>query len=559
MKPRKILSAGLACVIAVFSSVSAAAAAETPAAPDTNTVAINETNFPDAAFRSYVTNNFDKDKNAELSLAERNAVMSVNVADLSVSDLTGIGQFGKITSLNCSGNQLTVLDLKGNTSLKSINCSKNKIASLDVSANKKLEKLNCSDNQLTALNVSANTALTQLKCEGNSIAALDITGLSAIIKAYDSATPLPDVFSYDKATEVSFTKETSPVGKADPETITINGDEPTSPNIVWINGKKVKDDPSTKDVDETKNYKTFTYNNVGMYSGGKWTVAVMPEDIDTVEKFTALFSPNKSTFTTAGKTANKNAKKIANAKIKNGVITVTAGKEAGKVQVWLYEVNKKTVVSDDSLKIQPKRVTVEALAAPSSLVLAEKADFTDGKLADGKKTVSKITVPYKVDAPAQESYIIGYGGKKEAISKCADFTLTNTDPNTASVISDGAGGLVILPAADGETILTLESLQSGKKAKITVICEKYYQVTFPEGVSVTYRNGSETVNMKSGDFAPNRATLNISVSSELGAQITAGEKNIKANGTSPTKSKYIISSAKVDITVEDTPSPTPAA
>ncbi len=49
-------------------------------------VAIDETNFPDELFRTYVQENFDTDQDGSLSDAEREAVRSIDVSgyDLSV-------------------------------------------------------------------------------------------------------------------------------------------------------------------------------------------------------------------------------------------------------------------------------------------------------------------------------------------------------------------------------------------------------------------------------------------------------------------------------------------
>ena len=154
-------------------------------------MAIDETNFPDAAFREYVSSAaIDKDQNGRLSDAEIAAVKTINVNNQDIYDLKGIEFFTALTTLNCRftkmtaidvsqntaltdldcrNNSFTALDVTRNTALVSLKCARNKITSLDVSKNTKLNLLRCNYNQLTALNVSKCTQLQRLDCFGNKI------------------------------------------------------------------------------------------------------------------------------------------------------------------------------------------------------------------------------------------------------------------------------------------------------------------------------------------------------------------------------------------------------
>ena len=136
-------------------------------------VPIDETHFPDAAFRDYVKAEFDGDGDGVLSLAEREGGRAINLSSQGVGDLTGIGAFPNLTTLDCSDNDLWALDLSANTDLTDLNCSNNNLTTLDLSANTALITLNCNYNNLTALDLSANTDLTDLDCSGNNLGALD--------------------------------------------------------------------------------------------------------------------------------------------------------------------------------------------------------------------------------------------------------------------------------------------------------------------------------------------------------------------------------------------------
>lgn len=111
-----------------------------------DSVAIDETNFPDPIFRQYVKENFDSNNDGILQNNEILRVNTISVSSKDITDLTGIEHFIELTELYCDTNQLT---------------------SLDVSNNTKLESLMCDNNQLTSLDISNNTALTIYFCDKN--------------------------------------------------------------------------------------------------------------------------------------------------------------------------------------------------------------------------------------------------------------------------------------------------------------------------------------------------------------------------------------------------------
>ena len=155
-------------------------------------VSINETNFPDANFRT-VVKEYDTDKDENLSRAEIEAVKEIKCYYKDIRSLTGIEYFTALQTLKCYSNQLTSLDISGNTALKSLDCAKNQLAALDVSQNTALESLDCADNQLTTLDVSRNTALESLNCADNQVTSLDIsqnTALEYLICASNKLTAL---------------------------------------------------------------------------------------------------------------------------------------------------------------------------------------------------------------------------------------------------------------------------------------------------------------------------------------------------------------------------------
>ena len=132
-------------------------------------VEINETNFPDAKFRSFVKENLDKNKDNILDAGEIAAVKKIEANNMGIKSLEGVGFFTALETLKCWDNELTGLDLSKNTKLTSLSCSENELTALDVSKNTELTRLYCGSNRLTALDVSKNKKLEELDCESDSL------------------------------------------------------------------------------------------------------------------------------------------------------------------------------------------------------------------------------------------------------------------------------------------------------------------------------------------------------------------------------------------------------
>ena len=180
---RKLLTALLA-LCAALCLLPALALAEGAA-----DVAIDEANFPDANFRTYVAS-FDKDNNKHLTSAELAAVEYMALYNKSIGDLTGIEHFTDLTELDCRRNQLTSLNLSKNTALEVLNCNNNPLTSLVLGGNTALTKLSCTNNQLTSLDLSKNTALEELDCGDNQLTSLDVSANTALKQLYCMNNPL---------------------------------------------------------------------------------------------------------------------------------------------------------------------------------------------------------------------------------------------------------------------------------------------------------------------------------------------------------------------------------
>ena len=137
-------------------------------------VEINEENFPDEKFRSYLLSQ-EYGWDEKLTDSEIAGLRMMSVCSKGIQSLQGIEYFTALLMLDCYDNQLTSLDVSKNTALIKLDCYDNQLTSLDVSGCTALTELYCYDNQLTSLDVSKNTALTYLYCSDNQLTSLDVS------------------------------------------------------------------------------------------------------------------------------------------------------------------------------------------------------------------------------------------------------------------------------------------------------------------------------------------------------------------------------------------------
>ena len=145
-------------------------------------IAIDETNFPDAAFRQCLFDYYKFAKDGILTDEEIKNTTTLDVSWYNVESLKGIEYFSALEELDCCGNYLTELDLKMNTKLHYLDCSYNELTMLNISNNQLLDTLYCNGNELTELDVSNNTALIYLDCYDNKLTELDVTKNTALVQ-----------------------------------------------------------------------------------------------------------------------------------------------------------------------------------------------------------------------------------------------------------------------------------------------------------------------------------------------------------------------------------------
>ncbi|ARV14606.1 T9SS type A sorting domain-containing protein [Polaribacter sp. SA4-12] len=100
-----------------------------------------------------------------------------------------------LSSLNSSGNYLSLLDLSTYTSLTNLNLASNNLSNLLLPNTNTITSLNCSRNQLTTLDASPYTALISLVCDNNYINTLSLPNTNTLttLKCFVNQIPNLDI------------------------------------------------------------------------------------------------------------------------------------------------------------------------------------------------------------------------------------------------------------------------------------------------------------------------------------------------------------------------------
>ena len=144
--------------------------------PPTHYVYMTYYNFPDAAFLAYLVDKFDVDGDQRISQLEAKDIVEIDCSNLGIASLEGIHQLTGLTSLTCSGNQLTSININALTELVTLVCDNNQLSRLDLSRNTKLETLDCSFNELGYFETSYNKELKTIICNDNILGGLSLSG-----------------------------------------------------------------------------------------------------------------------------------------------------------------------------------------------------------------------------------------------------------------------------------------------------------------------------------------------------------------------------------------------
>ncbi len=133
--------------------------------------------IPDDNFeKALLEQRYDDGKlNDSIPIAIAEHIVSLNIDNSNISDLTGIEYFVNLGGLRCCNNNLDKLDLSKNTNLSSLYCYNNNITSLKIDSCIELIRLYCGNNQITEIDVSRFNKLYRFSCYSNKIVNLDLS------------------------------------------------------------------------------------------------------------------------------------------------------------------------------------------------------------------------------------------------------------------------------------------------------------------------------------------------------------------------------------------------
>ena len=159
-------------------------------------VTINATNFPDAAFRSYMLSEYPA---GYITTAQLQARTTLNMPYKGISNAKGIEYFTELTRLDLYSNNLTTINVSSNTKLTYLNVGINKLTSITIGTIPTLQELYLQNNLLTSLNVSNhsnlrtlwiydNPNLTGLYCWRDALTNVSVRGCTALqqLKIYNN-------------------------------------------------------------------------------------------------------------------------------------------------------------------------------------------------------------------------------------------------------------------------------------------------------------------------------------------------------------------------------------
>lgn len=138
--------------------------------------------FPDTRFRRIVESFMGVPQNGRFTA--RQAAEKTGTLDCknsSIDSLKGVEYFTNIDALNCSNNNLKILDLSRNTGLEEIRSRENDLDFLNIDGLERLKFIDCVDNKLTTLNLRDNIALEYVYASDNLFREIDVSNNPDII------------------------------------------------------------------------------------------------------------------------------------------------------------------------------------------------------------------------------------------------------------------------------------------------------------------------------------------------------------------------------------------
>lgn len=139
--------------------------------------------IPDPLFKAYLLAHFDKNHNGKISKAEAAVPTEINCPNLGIRYLIGVEHFTNLETLDCSGNDLRLLNLTKNTKLVTIDCSGNtSLNPLKVEDCTEVVTLDCNGCPTEQLSTAQMSRLTTLRCGGGRFTSIDLNAAKSSLR-----------------------------------------------------------------------------------------------------------------------------------------------------------------------------------------------------------------------------------------------------------------------------------------------------------------------------------------------------------------------------------------
>ena len=143
-------------------------------------IPINEENFPDDNFRTFLLEELEAGADGFFSPEEIEQITEISVIEKNIASLEGIKLFTSLERLSCENTQLSELDVSGCTALIELGCLSTPLTALNVRGCTKLKYLWVNETQLTSLDLSWLINLSDLQSLRNQLVSLDVSGCSSL-------------------------------------------------------------------------------------------------------------------------------------------------------------------------------------------------------------------------------------------------------------------------------------------------------------------------------------------------------------------------------------------
>ncbi len=355
-------------------------------------ISIDEKNFPDAVFRSYVEQKIDSEENSKgiLTQTEISKVTSVSLLDLSVSNIKGIEFFTELQTLSISGSGLSSFTLKGLDKLEVIEIDLRKFYTINPDGTKAIdlskvfspallevfagENHSSFNKETNILTIPPNENRTTLQAE-------KVDGKKTLKWIFYTDTTQPDVYG------VRFD---SMGGSAIKDQLIVHGETVTKPADPTKEGYIFKGWYLDKEFTKPYDFSTPVTSPMGLYALWEKEAATNTPPTITAKDVTLTVgdSFNPLDYATASDKEDGEIKLTNDNIIKNDVNTAKAG---------TYHVTYK--VTDKNGASTETTITITVNPKPSKINTPPVIDAKDITLTVGDKfnPLDKVTATDKED------------------------------------------------------------------------------------------------------------------------------------------------------------------